>query len=327
MAGNWIKMRHDLQDAPEVRRIARAAGIDRDQVVGKLYRFWTWADRHGKNGEVDADLEDVDEQVGLVGFGAALVSVGWLDSQAGGIVIPNWDRHFSDSAKVRALGQNRAEKHRNAASVTSRPSPRNAPSVTGPRDGVTQGALPDKRRGEEKFPPSPREATPPDPEQAAATIRAAWASAVRSGRGKPYGASGMPKGWPERLAEPGWLDEALEAIQRLPSCRFFEHPVTLHQLCLDGFVGKVLAGQYDDPKAAASRPSGRADERRPASEAAAEWQRKAADPDAARRTQEYVEAKARKARARSDQAAGRVDGDFEAARAAVLESLRAEGAA
>jgi hypothetical protein len=108
MAGNWIKMRHDLQDAPEVRRIARAAGIDRDQVVGKLYRFWTWADRHGKNGEVDADLEDVDEQVGLVGFGAALVSVGWLDSQAGGIVIPNWDRHFSDSAKVRALGQNRA---------------------------------------------------------------------------------------------------------------------------------------------------------------------------------------------------------------------------
>jgi hypothetical protein len=257
----------------------------------------------------------VDEQVGLVGFGAALVSVGWLDSQAGGIVIPHWDRHFSDSAKVRALGQNRAEKHRNATSVTRS------------SDGVTPVALPDKRRGEKKIPPSPREATPPDQEQAAATIRAAWASLVRSGRGKPYGASGMPKGWPERIAEPGWLDEALGAIQRLPSCRFFEHPVTLHQLCLDGFVGKVLAGQYDDPKAGSSRQPGRPDERRPAAEAAAEWQRKASDPEAARRTQEYVEAKARKARARSEQAAGRAEGDFEAARAAVLESLRKEGAA
>jgi hypothetical protein len=315
MAGNWIKMRHDLQDAPEVRRIARAAGLDRDQVVGKLYRFWTWADRHGKNGEVDADIEDVDEQVGLVGFGAALVSVGWLDSQAGGIVIPHWDRHFSDSAKVRALGQNRAEKHRNATSVTRSP------------NGVTQGALPDKRRGEKKFPPSPREATPTETAEAAATIRAAWVELVKAGRGKPYGSSAMPKGWTDRIAEPGWLDEALEAIQRLPACRFFEHPVTLHQLCLDGFVGKVLAGQYDDPKAGSARPTGRSDERRPAAEAAAEWQRKASDPEAARRTQEYVEAKARKARARVDQASGRVDGDFEAARAAVLESLRAEGAA
>jgi len=310
MAGNWIKMRHDLQDAPEVRRIARAAGLDRDQVVGKLYRFWTWADRHGKNGEVDAELEDVDEQVGLVGFGAALVSVGWLDSQAGGIVIPHWDRHFSDSAKVRALGQNRAEKHRNATSVTRS------------QGGVTQGALPDKRRGEEKVPPSPREASPPEPAEAAATIRAAWVELVKAGRGKPYGAAGMPKGWLDRLAEPGWLDEALEAIQRLQACRFFEHPVTLHQLCLDGFVGKVLAGQYDDPKAGSARPAGRADERRPAVEAAAEWQRKAEDPEAARRRAEYLESKARKAKARGEDARSRGDGDFEAARAAVLASLQ-----
>ena len=315
-------MRHDLQDAPEVRRIARAAGIDRDQVVGKLYRFWTWADRHGVNGAVEAELEDVDEQVGLVGFGATLVSVGWLDSQAGGIVIPHWERHFSDSAKVRALGKNRAEKHRNATSVTDPPASRNATSVTRSPDGVTQGALPDKRRGDKKVLPSPREASQPEPAEAAATIRAAWAELVKAGRGKPYGASGMPKGWQDRLAEPGWLDEALEAIQRLPACRFFEHPVTLHQLCLDGFVGKVLAGQYDDPKAGASRPAGRPDDRRPASEAAAEWQRKAADPDAARRRSEYVEAKARKAKANAGTAGGRADADFEAARSAVLAKLR-----
>jgi hypothetical protein len=236
MAGNWIKMRHDLYDAPEVRKIARAAGLDRDQVVGKLYRFWSWADRHGHNGAVDAEIEDIDEQVGLVGFGAALVSVGWLVSQSGGIVIPHWERHFSDSAKVRALGQNRAEKHRTAS--------RNAPSVTDSQHGVTLSALPEERREDNPHHP-PREASQ---NEAGATLRAAWAALVKAGHGKPYTASGMPQGFHDRLGEPGWLDEALRAIQHLPRCRYFDKPATLHQMCGAGFVAKVLGGQYDDAK-------------------------------------------------------------------------------
>jgi hypothetical protein len=236
MAGNWIKVRHDLYDAPEVRKIARAAGLDRDQVVGKLYRFWSWADRHGHNGAVDAEIEDIDEQVGLVGFGAALVSVGWLVSEGDGIVIPHWERHFSDSAKVRALGQNRAEKHRTAS--------RNAPSVTDSQHVVTLSALPEERREDNPHHP-PREASQ---NEAGATLRAAWAALVKAGHGKPYTASGMPQGFPDRLAEPGWLDEALRAIQHLPRCRYFDKPATLHQMCGAGFVAKVLGGQYDDAK-------------------------------------------------------------------------------
>jgi hypothetical protein len=50
--GNWIKMRHDLYDDPDTRRVARITGLDRDQVCGKLYRLWSWADRHGHNGLV-----------------------------------------------------------------------------------------------------------------------------------------------------------------------------------------------------------------------------------------------------------------------------------
>jgi hypothetical protein len=241
MAGNWIKMRHDLLDAPEVRRLARATQLDRDQVYGKLFRLWSWADRHGNNGRLDAELEDVDDQVGHVGFGAALVSVGWLVSTDGGIVIPRWERHFSDSAKVRALGQNRAEKHRNGR--------RNAPSVTHPPDGVTQGALPEEIR-EENPPPPPREAAPP--EAAAAALRAAWAAAAKAGHVAPYRARGMPDGLAARLADDGWLDDALRAIEHLPRCRYFSTPATLIQLCGKGFVGRVLAGQYDDAKPARS---------------------------------------------------------------------------
>jgi len=241
--GNWIKMRHDLYDDPDVRRLARATGLDRDQVCGKLYRLWSWADRHGSNGLLDAEIEDLDDQIGHVGFGAALVSVGWLGTSDGGIVIPHWDRHFSDSAKVRALGQNRAEKHRNATSVT-RPPP-----------SVTHGALPEENKNRGDIPPPPPRV---DASQAAAALRAAWAKAAKAGRVQPYRAKRPPDGLLERLAEPDWLDEALRAIEHLPKCRYFDTPATLFQFVGPGFVQRVLAGQYDDPKPAARGKRGAA---------------------------------------------------------------------
>jgi hypothetical protein len=236
--GNWIKMRHDLYDDPDTRRVARITGLDRDQVCGKLYRLWSWADRHGHNGLVRAEIEDLDDEIGHVGFGAALVSVGWLVTQEDGIVIPHWERHFSDSAKVRALAGQRVEKHRSRQ--------RNATSVTHPPDGVTQGAQPDKNKNRGDNPPPP----PRDASQDQAALRAAWAAAAKAGKVQPYRAKTVPPALAERLAEPGWLDEALQAIEHLPRCRYFDTPATLFQLVGAGFVQRVLAGQYDDPKPA-----------------------------------------------------------------------------
>jgi len=233
MAGMWIKMRHDLIDAPDVRRIARALGLDRDQVYGKLFRLWSWADRHGKNGVIDAEAEDVDEQVGHEGFATALVSVGWLGTE-GGIVIPHWDRHNSDSAKVRSLAQTRMRRARCAASATDCAHP------------VAQDASPEERRGEENSPPLPACAELPE---ARATLRAAWTAASKAGHVKAWAASRLPDGADALLGTPGWLEDALAAIDRLKGCKYFDSPASLHQLCLPGFVAKVLGGQYDGPKA------------------------------------------------------------------------------
>jgi hypothetical protein len=46
------------------------------------------------------------------------------------------------------------------------------------------------------------------------------------------------------------MDEALQAIEHLPRCRYFSTPATLIQLCGKGFVTKVLAGQFNDREAA-----------------------------------------------------------------------------
>lgn len=246
MAGSWIKLRHDVLDAPEIRRAARATGLDCDQVLGKLARLWSWADRHGVNGLVKAaEIEDVDEQVGHVGFGAALVSVGWLAFNEIGVVIPNWERHFSDSAKARALGAARSERHRNASSVTH------------PPDRVTLGALPEKTRLE----------VPHPPRESFAKLRNAWnAGSGPEARRKPWKPDKAPDGAQERLSEAGWYEQAIEAMARLRACRYFSTPVTLPQFVGDGFVERVLGGQYDEPKAAQTAGKSAFEERRPPAE-------------------------------------------------------------
>ena len=226
MAGSWIKLRHDTLDAPEIRRVARATGLDCDQVLGKCARLWSWADRHGVDGLIkSAVLEDVDEQVGHVGFGTALVSVGWLALNEVGVVIPNWERHFSDSAKARALGANRVEKHRNAQSVTDQADP------------VTVEALPEKTR--EELPPLPREGFD---RQAWQALRKAW----NAGAGKPWKPVNPHPKAVERLADPAWLDQAKAAIERLGRCRYFRTPVSLGQFCGPDFVTLCNGGEYDD---------------------------------------------------------------------------------
>lgn len=303
MAGTWLKMRHDLEDAPEVRRIARATGVDRDAVVGKLFRLWSWFDRHSVAGRLEGlELADVDDRVDCPGFAEALVLAGWLAESPAGLEIPNWERHNGDSAKTRALAQNRMLRSRYA------------PSATGDAEPVTLGASPEESRVP---PPPPREASPGDQ----ATLRDAWRTAAKAGHAKPFLASRLPADAHARLAEPDWLRDAIAAIAHLPRARYFRTPVNLEQFCGEGFVARILAGAYDDlatPRPAAA--AGPRDDRRPAADAAAEWTRAATDPDAARRREEYLEAKARR-KPPAKAAPPEPPADLEAARDAALATL------
>lgn len=115
MAGEWIKFELATADKPEVLRMARILGIDKDSVVGKLVRLWAWFDKNSVDGVVDGVVvEDIDAICYQNGFANTLVSVNWLTvcSEGDRLSIPNFDRHNGESAKKRALKNERQARWR-----------------------------------------------------------------------------------------------------------------------------------------------------------------------------------------------------------------------
>jgi hypothetical protein len=121
LAGEWIKVEIGLPEKPEVMRLARILNISRPQVVGEVFKFWVWADKNTVDGVVDGvEASDIDDVMSVPGFAQALSDVGWLtiDAQKRRVVIPNFERHNGESAKKRALKNERQSRWRaNTAST------------------------------------------------------------------------------------------------------------------------------------------------------------------------------------------------------------------
>lgn len=148
MAGDWLKFDKSTPDKPEVFEIAGALEIDPDAVVGKLLRVWSWFDSHTDDGNAPVTVEPLlDRLAGVPGFVKATIAVGWLLSDGKHLRISNFERHNGETAKTRALGKNRTQKHRSGSNA-KRDAKGNAPPVT--------DALPEKRREENVIPPNPQ---------------------------------------------------------------------------------------------------------------------------------------------------------------------------
>ena len=145
MAGDWIKMRMDLPEDPAVYRLARLTSLDRLSVVGRLYAFWAWADKHAVDGRVDGGSSaDVDDIVSHEGFADAMVKVNWLEVGDEYLAIPKHDRHNGESAKERSL--------KNARQARWREKKDEVPSTPASTKPSTRE---EKRREEKKNTPLP----------------------------------------------------------------------------------------------------------------------------------------------------------------------------
>lgn len=113
MAADWIKMQKSLPEKPEVWAIAAALNLDSDTVVGKLFRVWSWFDEHTQDGSAERAIKSLlDNKVAAKGFCDAMISSGWMLQDEATISLPNFERHNSATAKVRACGAKRVAQHR-----------------------------------------------------------------------------------------------------------------------------------------------------------------------------------------------------------------------
>ncbi len=153
MAGDWIKMRVDLDEDPSVIGIAEDLKIeDIDHVIGKLWRLWKWADQQTTDGNAPSVTKSwVDRYLSVTGFASAMVKNGWLTfstlGESGndrGLIIPKFENHNGKSAKNRAVTAKRVSAFKRSKG--------NAPIVTTP--------LPREEKNREekntKNPPTPQ---------------------------------------------------------------------------------------------------------------------------------------------------------------------------
>ena len=149
MAGDWIKVQKDTPDKPEVLAIASRMNLDPDAVVGKLVRIWSWFDTHTVDGNaLSVTYALLDRLAGVTGFAEQMAFVGWLNQDGHVLSLPNFEYHNGETAKKRALGKNRQDKHR-SNDISNANS--NALSVT--------KALPEKRREEKSIKENKEDAT------------------------------------------------------------------------------------------------------------------------------------------------------------------------
>jgi hypothetical protein len=123
---NWIMIKHDTPDKPELWEAAKILELDPDAVLGKMIRVWIWFDTQTTDGyALSVTKALLDREVGVTGFCSALLSVGWMSEKDGKLFLPNFDRHNGETTKKRAQSRERMTRMRAKKSAKSY-----APSVT-----------------------------------------------------------------------------------------------------------------------------------------------------------------------------------------------------
>ena len=161
MAGDWIPMKTDLWDSPQVVRILSAICPQsvrdaservrkKSEIIGALYRTWSLFDTYSDDGTLHGyDQMSLDEMVGIEGWSENLQHVGWLIINSDSLEMPGFERYLSHSAKRRQKDQRRKADDRKNLSANRPQSVRN--------DVDKKRTTEEKRREEKnnKNPPNP----------------------------------------------------------------------------------------------------------------------------------------------------------------------------
>jgi len=132
MAGDWIPVRHDLEEEPEVVQIVSAICPQSVRnlsarmrnvtlVVGALQRTWRLFDMLTDDGKlVGYTAEWLDAHVGIENWSHNLQQVGWLEVGAQSLVMPRFTTWLGQSAKRRLKDSQRKKAVRNLSTESVR---------------------------------------------------------------------------------------------------------------------------------------------------------------------------------------------------------------
>ena|SRR5689334_1447288 len=159
MAGDWIKMRLELQTHPKVVRILSAmrpqdvqTKTDKFRVIGGLHAVWGVFDTHSEDGQLNGYTpETLDHIIGWEGFAQAMIDVEWLFFDGSQVLeLPDFSEHNGSSGKRRAEDQKRKR--------DGRKNPQNVRSKTGQNADKmrTESGLEKRREDNNKEPSAPK---------------------------------------------------------------------------------------------------------------------------------------------------------------------------
>lgn len=127
MAGDWIAMRTDLWECPQVVRILSAMCpklLDkcpemsntlrtRNEIIGALHRTWSLFDRYSDDGTmVGYTAEALNDAVGIENWAENLQHVGWLVIDTQSLTMPQFESWMSESSKRRMKDSRRKRQER-----------------------------------------------------------------------------------------------------------------------------------------------------------------------------------------------------------------------
>ncbi len=111
---DWIKVEKNTHEKKKMRDIAKLCGVSRSEAFMGWFTLWCWFDSETEDGFLpNLTPAECDEVSGIIGMGAALRKVEWVEFSDDGALIMKWSRHNGESAKKRALdAQRKADKRR-----------------------------------------------------------------------------------------------------------------------------------------------------------------------------------------------------------------------
>lgn len=119
MAESWIKIRTNLATDPRVSSLCDLTEERLVTVLGGLQILWAAADEHTKDGYMPGlSIKGIDRSTGILGFGTALVAIGWIEDAEGGVRIIRFSDHNGESAKKRIQTAKRVAAFKSNAKVT-----------------------------------------------------------------------------------------------------------------------------------------------------------------------------------------------------------------